>query len=344
MVALALFCAAPASAGTPLFDNDAAIAITLTGPFPELVRAARGAPKPYPATLTLTQDAAPPQTLSIQMQARGFSRRTLGYCRFPPLALRFDKAQVKETLFAHQKKLKLVTYCNPAPDYDQHIVLEYLAYRLYNLITPMSFRVRPAEVTYRTSATDPGTTRFGFLIEDIHAVADRNDRDELTAASHEVSAARLDPRAADRATLFEYLIGNLDWEFLAGPPGSGCCHNGRLIAAPNAKAASATDVVPVPYDYDSSGFVDAPYAEPPDSIAIAKITDRYYHGYCASTPAIGDVINEFQGRRQAMTALIEGEPHLNAAFRAKAERYLAGFFAVLDDPRRSQREIIDHCR
>jgi hypothetical protein len=152
---------------------------------------------------------------------------------------------------------------------------------------------------------------------------------------------RLDAQAAVRATLFEYMIGNLDWEFLAGPPGAGCCHNGRLLAAPGAKAATATGVVPVPYDYDSSGFVDAPYAEAPEGM---KITDRYYHGYCATRPALGAVIDEFRARRQAMLALVENEPHLDAAFRDKAERYLQSFFAELDDPERVKRDIIDHCR
>jgi hypothetical protein len=344
LVALALIGAAPAAARTPLFDDDAPLAVTLTAPFPDLVRAARGAPRPYPATLTLAQGAAPPQTFAIQVEARGISRRTLGYCRFPPLALRFDKAEMKGTLFAHQKKLKLVTYCNPAPDYDQHIVLEYLAYRLYNLVTPISFRVRAAEVTYRSSAADPGLTRFGFLIEDINDVADRNGREELTAASHEVSPARLDAEATARATLFEYMIGNLDWEFLAGPPGAGCCHNGRLLAAPGAKAATATAVVPVPYDYDLSGLVDAPYGEPPEGIPISRNTERFYHGYCASKPAMGAVIDEFRARRAAMLALVDAEPDLNAAFRAKAERYLESFFTGLDDPRKVQTEIIDHCR
>lgn len=344
LVALALAGAAPAMANTPLFDADGAIAITLTGPFPELVRAAKGTPKPYAASLTLAQAGAAPQTFQVTLQARGFSRRTLGYCRFPPLWVRFDKDQVKGTLFAHQKKLKLVTYCRPDPGYDQHIVVEYLAYRLYNLVTPLSYRVRAAEVTYRASAADPGLTRFGFLIEDIGSVADRNQRGELAAASHQVTPARLDARATARATLFEYMIANLDWEFLAGPPGRGCCHNGRLLAAPGASAATATDVVPVPYDYDSSGLVDAPYAQRPESIPISRITDRYYRGYCVSTPVMGAVIDEFRAQRQAMQALIDSEPHLDPTFRAKTERYLDGFFATLDDPRRVQREIIDHCR
>jgi len=169
-------CAAPGFADTRLFASDAPIAFALTGPFLTLSRTAPSSTNPYPAKLTLTDGAGGPQTFEVVMRARGHSRRSLGYCRFPPILLKFDKKAARGTLFDDQKRLKLTTYCRSDPDYEQRIVVEYLAYRLYNLLTPMSFRVRAAEVTYRTSETDKGVTRFGFLIEDIEDVAERNGR------------------------------------------------------------------------------------------------------------------------------------------------------------------------
>jgi hypothetical protein len=173
LVALAWVFASPAVAAEHLFADDAPLRITLTAPFATLVREAKTSIKPYPATLTLTDQAGAAQTFPIQVRARGLFRRKSGSCAFPPILLTFDKQAMHGTLFHGQHRLKLVTYCNSPPDSEQRIVLEYLIYKLYNLITPMSFRVRAAEVTYRSSATDPGVTRFGFLIEDIHAVADR---------------------------------------------------------------------------------------------------------------------------------------------------------------------------
>ena len=344
IVAALAACAAPAFAEAPLFADSAPIAFTLTGPFPALVHAAPVSTKPFPATLTLTEGAGRPQSFSIEMRARGHTRRQAGFCSFPPLYLKFDRAQVKGSLFAHQKKLKLVTYCRPEADYEQRIVLEYLAYRLYNVVTPQSFQVRAAEVTYRSGEGEKSITRFGYLLEDIGDVAGRNDREPLSTPSHGVSTAQLDARAAGRAALFEYMIGNLDWDFLAAQPGLSCCHNTDLIAAAKATPATARDVVPVPYDYDWSGLVDSPYAGPPPGFPIESVTERYYHGYCVSRPVTGAVVDEFRQHRAEMLALVEGEPHLNASFRAKAERFLAGFFAVLDDPHRVQREIIDRCR
>jgi hypothetical protein len=344
LMALAWLVASPAAAKSRLFADDAPLQIVISAPFPALVRAAPTRTDPYPATLTVTEGAGPPRTFPIELRARGLTRRTGGYCQFPPLSLNFDKAGLRETLFEGHRKLKLVTYCRNQADYEQRIVLEYLAYRLYNLLTPMSYRVRAADVTYRTGDRGAGVTRFGFLIEDIDDVAHRNGRKELKAATRQVSAAQLDPRAAARGALFEFMIGNLDWEFLAGPAGSDCCHNSRFIAAPDATPATATGVVPLPYDFDYSGFVDSPYAGPPEGLPVSRLTERFYRGYCVSTGEVPAAIEEFRGRRAEMMALIDGEPRLNPRFRAKTARFLDGFFAVLDDPGRVQRQIVRKCR
>jgi len=343
---LAWMAAPPAAAKPQLFSDDAPpLNIVITAPFPALVRAAPTSTNPYPATLSVSDGAGPAQTFAIQLSARGHSRRTTAYCAFPPLWLKFDKAAVKGTLFHGQHKLKLTTYCRGAPDYQPHIVLEYLAYRFYNLMTPMSFRARAAEVTYKNAdGRGDAVTRFGFLIEDIDDVAARNDRDRLRAMTHQVKATQLDAHATARAALFEYMIGNLDWEFLASSPGEECCHNVRLIAARGAAPATATAVVPVPYDYDSTGLVDPPYAGPPEGFPIDRLTDRFYRGYCVSSGEIASVAEEFRAHRAQMMALIDNEPKLGQAFRTKTDRFMDGFFAVLDDPARLGREVVRHCR
>jgi hypothetical protein len=344
LLALGWLLAGPATAAPHLFTDDAPLQLTITAPFPTLVREAKYGLKTYPATLTLTDASGAPQTFQIQLRPRGISRRTLGFCAFPPILLMFDKTAMSGTLFHGQSKLKLVTYCKTPPDYEQRVMLEYLVYKLYNLITPMSLRVRAAEVTYRASAGEPGVTRFGYLIEDIKSVAGRNNREELKGPSHMVSLGQLDARAASRAAMLEYMIGNLDWEFLASAPGETCCHNIRLLAAPDATPAAARDVIPVPYDFDFTGFVDSPYAGPPAGIPIERLTERYFRGFCASSGEIPAVAQEYLARRAAMKALIDNQPQLTPSFRDKTDRFLDGFFAVLDDPARLQSQVIRHCR
>lgn len=343
LMALLCMAASRAAAEGRLFSDAQPLRIGISAPFKALIAASKSKTDPYPATLTVTEGAGPAQSLHIQMRARGMSRRTLGYCRIPPLQLAFgDKATLKGTPFQGQRKLKLVDYCRDESDYEQRIVLEYLAYRLYNIITPMSFRVRGADVTYREGDKDAGVTRFGYLIENLDDLADRNHLPTLTLASHQITAGQFDAKAAARATLFEFMIGNLDWDLLAVTPGLECCHNSRFIAART--SAPLTGVVPVVYDFDSSGFVDAPYAGPPPDLPVNSVTERLYRGYCASNDEIPSVVAEFRAHRAEMTALVNGEPRLNQRFRAKAARFLDGFFAVLDDPARVQNQILKRCR
>jgi hypothetical protein len=208
----------------------------------------------------------------------------------------------------------------------------------------MSFRVRAAEVTYRDRAADPGITRFGYLIEDIGSVAGRNDRETLKPPSRAVSSAQLDAHATTRAVMLEYMVSNLDWDFLAASAGETCCHNTRLLAAAGATPASARGVVPVPYDFDLSGFVDGPDALPPEGFRLEKTTERFFRGYCAMSAEVPSVAQEYLSRRADMKALIDNEPQLTASFRAKTERFMDGFFATLADPARLQSQLIRHCR
>jgi hypothetical protein len=340
VAAIAWIVALPAAAQTRLFSDDAPLRLVITAPFNEIAKGKYTDKKAYPATVALADGPAIP----IELRARGYTRRTAGYCSFPPLSLKLEKQSIHGTMFQGQHRLKLVTYCRPQHDYEQRVILEYTAYRLYNLITPISFRVRSAQVTYRTGESDAGVTRFGYLIEDVGDVAYRNQRQALTAPPRQLTSAQLDPHAAARAALFEFMISNLDWDFLAGPAGEDCCHNSKPIAALGATAADARGIAPLPFDYDYSGFVDSPYAGPPEGIPVQRTTDRYYRGYCISSGEIALVIDEFRARRAEMLAVINGETRLTPQFRDKTLRFLDGFFAMLDDPARVQREIVKHCR
>ena len=345
VLALACAIAAPAAAAPDLFANDAPpLKLVLTARFDDLARNAPHSTDPYPATLSASDGTGPEQSFSIQVRPRGISRRSHDFCEFPPLALEFPDTGLHGTLFHGQKKLKLVTYCRNAADFEQRIVVEYLAYRLFNLMTPMSYRVRPAQVTYRRRDGDAGVTRFGFLIEDTDNVADRNDLDELKAEARGMTMRQLDAHGTARVAVFEYMVSNLDFDFVAGPPGDHCCHNIKLIAARHATLASATHVVPLPYDFDYSGLVDAPYAVTPESLPVNTVTQRLFRGYCQHNGEIASVVAEFQAHHAEMLAVVNNETRLTPNVRNKTTRYLEGFFAIVADPAKVQREIVGRCR
>ena len=329
--------ATSASAQTPLFSNDTPISFTLAGPINQLVRTAKTSTDAVPATLTLAGGAPIP----LQISPRGFTRRTEGFCAFPPIKLDFDHDSVEGTLFQGQNKLKLVTHCKSPTSYEQLYVKEYLVYRLYNLLTPISFRVRPAQVTYHDAGgRGADITRFAFLVESLGDMARRNALTPFKTTPGQTASTRLDPQTITLLALFQYTIGNLDWDPVTGPPGDGCCHNGKLLA----RDGATTGHIPVPYDFDFTGLVDAPYATPPANIAAPNVRRRYYRGYCRDHDRLPAAITTLKQHRPEMIALIAGELLLDDNSRQAMQGYLDESFKSLDDSRAFEREVTSHCR
>lgn len=336
-VVFAAMATSSAAAQTRLFSQDSELQLTIDGPITALTRTAARSTDAVPAVLTVA-DGAQQQAFQIQISPRGFTRRTGGYCSFPPLRLDFDHDAVRGTLFSGQNKLKLVTRCQS----DALVVLEYTVYRLYNELTPLSFRVRPATVTYRNNSGQPHPqTQFNYLIEDVDDLAARNHLAAISVGPREAQPSQLDSEQGAIVSLFQFMIGDLDWELVRGPEGDDCCHNGKLLAA----TATARDrLFPVPYDFDFSGFVNAPYAVPPANIRVSSVRMRYYRGYCSFNANMPAVVQRFQTHRAALYAIIDGETRLNTARRQAAHRYLDGFFEVLDNPAAFNSQVTEHCR
>lgn len=333
--------ASPAAAQTRLFSEDSEVQLLLEAPLTTLIREAPRTTAPRPATLTLL-GAGEPQPWTIELSARGLSRRTRGYCTVPPLRLDLSAAATRGTVFQGQERLKLVVRCRPGSSYEQLVVLEYLAYRLYNEITPMSYRVRPARVTYRdTDGRRREETQFNYLIEHVDDVARRNRRVALEVQPTEVDATHLDPQAAARFALFQFMISNLDWDMTSGVAGEECCHNTKLLAS---SATSRSGLIPAPYDFDSSGLVAAPYAAPPNSLPVDDVRTRLYRGLCRHNDQAPAAIETFRSRRTALNAVIAGETRLSEARRRTAQRFIDGFFEIIDNPDRVERQIIQNCR
>lgn len=350
-VAIGLFAAAltaspPAvaqSANTsahPLFSENTSIDVVIEGPIAELIRRAPASTDPFPAHITIAGGA---ERYALEIAPRGVSRRTLGICQFPPLRLNFERRAMRGTVFEGQNRLKLVTRCRNGAQYEQINAREYLAYRLYNLISPHSYRVRPLRVTFRDTARGAREqVHQGFVIEDVDDVARRSRLVELDVPVDTVNSSQLDGLAATRYAVFQFMIGNLDWDMVSGRAGEDCCHNSRLLAATQ---TTRSGVVPAPYDFDYSGLVDAPYAVPPAQMSnLRDVRQRVYRGYCRFNEHVPAVIQEFLAQRQAISQTIATEGWLSDSSRRGAQRYIDQFFEIAEDPARVQRQIIERCR
>jgi hypothetical protein len=315
----ALSSAALAKGPTPLFSSDAPIHVTLQGPMSSL--ASNRSETPRAATMTVDGISYP-----IALTPRGIFRKA--NCEFPPLRVELTRPAPPGSLFEHQHKLKLTVFCKRNEAFQQKVLLEYAAYRLYNLMSPLSFRARLANIDYLDDSGRPYISRVGFFVEDVDDVAKRNGL-KVAKLGALVPIQQIDPVSGARTALFEDMISNYDWSMHAGPAGDNCCHNTRLLT----DGAPGSLLTVVPYDFDFSGLVDAPYADAPEGVPIENVRQRNYRGFCLHTAQARAIAAQLSPRRAEFTGLFATIPGLDAREQAKAASYIASFFNDLDSGR-----------
>ena len=172
-VAALLIAAAGTATASPLFEDREAIEVVLQGPFAAL-HEDMGSREQLPFTLS-----AEGVDHNVKVRLRGKSR--LQVCRFPPLRLNFKKSATDDTVFATQDKLKLVVPCNWSGRAHKDLVEEYAAYRIFNLLSDASYRVRLLHALFidpdDRSLEDKGP-RYAFVLEATEALAERFDGEE----------------------------------------------------------------------------------------------------------------------------------------------------------------------
>jgi hypothetical protein len=318
---LALLLSAAATAAEPakpLFASDQMIRVTISGPISAIAQRAEGSTEPHAATLSVGAAETDPIILS----ARGNARRNTEVCQFPPLRVTFTTPPAATSPFRGQKRLKLVTHCRQSAGFQQHLLLEYAAYRMFNVLSPTGFHARLATVDYTDPNGRPVISRLGFFLEDADDAAKRAGLYEVKTGDR-IAVSQLNPRDSARLAVFEYMLGNLDWSTRAGTAGTGCCHNAKLLGATKTQISN---LIPIPYDFDYSGFVGAPYALPPEGIPVNSVKRRYYRGWCAHNGEALAVAAEMRGQRGAVLAALGQVPQLDERTRRSAAAYLDGFF------------------
>jgi hypothetical protein len=317
-----------------LFRSHDVLEITINAPIIQIMRD-RPDSEDVQGTLTYKDPEAGETTLDIGIRTRGRFRRQTDVCPFAPLRLNFRKT--KGTLFAKSDKLKMVTHCrNGSKIYTQTILNEYLAYRILNTLTENSFRVRLLRVTYFDNEKDKVVdTNYAFLIEHRNQLAKRIGREVSNAESTVVSA--LDGQETNIGSVFQYLIGNTDFSPIKGVPGEPCCHNYVLMASAEGKMLS------IPYDFDVTGIVDAPYAVPNPRFRLRNVTQRLYRGRCVNNEYLDSTLQLFMDRKQAIYDLPDSVPGLSNKSIKKSRRYINEFYATIESPKRVDRYLVDKC-
>ncbi len=318
----------------PLFQDIETLPVTISGPLTTLVRE-RPKDDYLPAVFQYTEADGTVVKFDIEIRTRGNFRHET--CDYPPLSLNFKRTQTDGTLFDKQNKMKLVVHCDDSRRYEQIVLREYLAYRILNAVTDLSFRVRLLRVTYvNTEKNNEGQERYAFLIEHKDRLARRFGLKDIEIERTRVSSIQAD--FLNLTSVFEFFIGNTDFSPIAGAPGDECCHNYVLFGRDN------DPLLAVPYDFDQSGFVDAPYATADPRLRLRNVQQRLYRGRCVNNEHVAASLQKFRDERNAIYALVDEQEGLDPGVRKSIVRYIDDFYALIDEPKDVERQIIKRCK
>lgn len=330
---------AEAADPAPLFADDAVLDVRIEAPIKVLMDV-----RPDKAYLKgnfiFTDLDGTEQKIPLKLRTRGKYRRDESHCDFAPIRLNFPKNGVYGTLLAGQDKLKLVTHCRSREfEFEYYLLREYLAYRLFAELSPISYRVRLLRVTYADPHEDKELTRFGFVIEDDKAVAKRNGL--KIAKAPEVAYDDYDAARENLVNVFQFMIGNTEYSMVAPEPEKKCCHNMDLVSADKEPPYLA-----LPYDFDFSGLVSSSYGQPNPRYGIKTVRTRFYKGRCRSNDLLPETLDLFRQRREDLFAIIDSiasiDKNTERAMRP-ARSYIEQFYAIVEDAGEVQRQLVRHC-
>ncbi|MFT5138465.1 MAG: hypothetical protein ACI9H8_000862 [Lysobacterales bacterium] len=325
-----------------LFESLSVLELTMPVNFDSLCRPSESPDCEYAETVFEYTGAAGAKTsVPISIRRRDGWRATKTNCQVPTLFVRFEEKDTVGTPFEGQSSLALTSHCGKGispqvtqsrrlPDaFESYVVNEYIGYRLYNLIADASLRVRLVRINY-TNPENPRRDfkRYAFFAEHFDSLAKRLNARLLPAGSFDLSS--LDLAIADQLALFQYMVGNTDWSIQNQD-------NVLLLEMQNGNH------VPVLFDLDMSGLVNAYYASPAPDLPIRSVKQRYYQGNCHPETDWTGLFNRFNAMRADMMGVLAETPGLRSGDRRMSSVYLDSFFNTLGLEESRESEIINAC-
>jgi len=297
-----------------LFENSEILKLTILSDFSSLMQD-RGNDRSYHKGLLyyLTSDR---DTIfrKIKLKTRGNFRRDPANCKYPPIMLKFGKMDAVDSVFANQSKLKLVTQCQ----LENYVLLEYLAYRINNLLTDQSYRVRLAHITYSDlESKEAYYTHYAFFIENEEELATR-----IHAELYKPNVVQyfLDREHVISMAMFQYLIGNDDWYVTSR-------HNVSIL-----KLVKSEDPIAIPFDFDWSELVNANYTKPPGVPKYELKERRIYKGLCLNEADYDIQVSLFNVIKDSIKDLIQSLEALPKNKKQESIKFIERFYKTLNNP------------
>lgn len=268
-------------------------------------------------------------SIEVDLRARGNFRRN--ECYFPPIKMKIKKDQYKETLFDGNKTMKLVMPCKLESENNDNVLQEFIAYKIYEKISPYHFKTRRVDIDF----TEPNGKKEktfqlkGFLIEDDKRVAERHEGKVFERYIHPMAMQHL---TSVHNAFFQFLIGNTDFSVAYQ-------HNGKLLYIDK-------NIIPLPYDFDMSGWVDPSYATVNETLNINSVKDRVYRGFSRDRSYFDQVRKEFKDKKEDLMALVASYA---SEFESPNEfesmqKFMVSFYQVIENDTAFEKEIVASAR
>lgn len=249
----------------------------------------------------------------MKLRTRGKFRRQV--CTMPPLKMKFKKAELALAGLNEYNDMKLVTHCVESKEEAKALLMkEYLTYQMYGELSEYSYRTQLVRITYLDIKSGKKQKNWGFLIEDTAQLANRIEAEKCDCWGN--TPKEFHHGSAELVALFQYMIGNEDF---------------KIESMKNVKVFRKDgQLIPVPYDFDFSGLVDASYAIPNIDYELQAVTDRIYLGSPESLLELHSMQSLFYAKEKEIKTVVTKFKKLDTNTKIAMVNYLDEFFENME--------------
>lgn len=268
-------------------------------------------------------------TIPVSLRARGNFRRAK--CYFPPIKMKIKKSLSKNTVFKGNKSLKLVLPCRTEDEKNDNILQEFIAYKIYEVISPYHFKTRRVNIDFTEPKGRKNKTFAlkGFLIEDDSRLAKRFDGRVVEQFIHPMAMQGL---TSVQHAFFQFLIGNTDFSVSYQ-------HNGKLLY-------TSKEFLPLPYDFDMTGWVDPSYGFGNPVLQLSALTDRRYRGFKRDDQVMNTVRKQYIDSKDEIISIVDSfKSEFDSTYEFdKMYKFMTDFFEIIQNDKKFNKSILSQAR
>ncbi len=268
---------------------------------------------------------------SVQVKAGGTIRRN--FCALPPICLKIGTSGINGDSLQDEIRMNMVLRCKNAVQYEPYVLREYLVYKIYNIITPLSYRVRLVRLSIIDTGKDNEMTEDWAFLQEPDELMTLRLKGKMIE-NDALSISTVNPEVINSLSMFQYMIGNANYSVTGR-------HNLKILSL---NSGNPSGFLPVPYDFDYSGLVNADYAVPSEALGTSSVRERYYLGPCRPIEVHKETIQKLAQFEDEVMAYIKAFEYLDDKEKVDMNGYLESYFKESRESWFIDRKITPTCR